>query len=208
MADTALLIAGLGNPGAEYARNRHNAGFMAADVIQDRYKFGAWQRRFHGHLADGTIGGRKVHLLKPQTYMNDSGLSVGPALRFYKLPLTALVVIHDELDLAAAKLKVKTGGGDAGNNGLRSITAALGPDYRRVRIGVGHPGTKTRVHGHVLGNFTKADEEWLVPMLDAIAEAATFLAKDDDPGFMNKVALMLNPPEKKPKPAPKPTKDA
>jgi len=207
MADTALLIAGLGNPGAEYARNRHNAGFMAADVIQDRYKFGAWQRRFHGHLADGTIGGRKVHLLKPQTYMNDSGLSVGPALRFYKLPLTALVVIHDELDLAAAKLKVKTGGGDAGNNGLRSITAALGPDYRRVRIGVGHPGTKTRVHGHVLGNFTKADEEWLVPMLDAIAEAATFLAKDDDPGFMNKVALMLNPPEKKPRPAPKPTKD-
>ena len=204
MADTALLIAGLGNPGAEYARNRHNAGFMAADVIQDRYKFGAWQRRFHGHLADGTIGGRKVHLLKPQTYMNDSGLSVGPALRFYKLPLTALVVIHDELDLAAAKLKVKTGGGDAGNNGLRSITAALGPDYRRVRIGVGHPGTKTRVHGHVLGNFTKADEEWLVPMLDAIAEAATFLAKDDDPGFMNKVALMLNPPEKKPRPAPKP----
>ena len=107
----------------------------------------------------------------------------------------------DELDLAAAKLKVKTGGGDAGNNGLRSITAALGPDYRRVRIGVGHPGTKSRVHGHVLGNFTKADEEWVVPMLDAIAEATTFLAKDDDPGFMNKVALMLNPPEKKPRPA-------
>jgi PTH1 family peptidyl-tRNA hydrolase len=200
MPDTALLIAGLGNPGAEYARNRHNAGFMAADVIHDRYKFGAWQRRFSGHLADGTIGGRKVHLLKPMTYMNDSGLSVGPAMRFYKLPLTALVVIHDELDLAAAKLKVKTGGGDAGNNGARSITAALGPDYRRVRIGIGHPGEKHRVHSHVLGNFTKADEDWLVPMLDAIAEATTFLAKDDDPGFMNKVALMLNPPEKKPKP--------
>lgn len=204
MSDTALLIAGLGNPGAEYARNRHNAGFMAADVIHDRYKFGSWSRRFHGHLADGTIGGRKVHLLKPQTYMNESGRSVGAALGFYKLPLTALVVIHDELDLAAAKLKVKTGGGDAGNNGLRSITAALGPNYRRVRIGVGHPGEKHRVHSHVLGNFTKADEDWLVPMLDAIAEATTFLAKDDDPGFMNKVALMLNPPEKKPKPAPKP----
>jgi len=200
MSDTALLIAGLGNPGAEYARNRHNAGFMAADVIHDRYKFGAWQRRFSGHLADGTIAGRKVHLLKPQTYMNESGRSVGAALHFYKLPLSALVVIHDELDLAAAKLKVKTGGGDAGNNGLRSITAALGPDYRRVRIGVGHPGTKSRVHGHVLGNFTKADEEWVVPMLDAIAEAAVFLAKDDDPGFMNKVAVMLKPNDKKPKP--------
>ena len=200
MSDTALLIAGLGNPGAEYARNRHNAGFMAADVIHDRYKFGAWQRRFSGHLADGTIAGRKVHLLKPQTYMNESGRSVGAALHFYKLPLSALVVIHDELDLAAAKLKVKTGGGDAGNNGLRSITAALGPDYRRVRIGVGHPGTKSRVHGHVLGNFTKADEEWVAPMLDAIAESATFLAKDDDPGFMNKVAVMLKPNDKKPKP--------
>ena len=200
MSDTALLIAGLGNPGAEYARNRHNAGFMAADVIHDRYKFGAWQKRFQGVLADGTIGGRKVHLLKPQTYMNESGRAVGAALKFYKLPLSALVVIHDELDLAAAKLKVKTGGGDAGNNGLRSITAALGPDYRRVRIGVGHPGTKSRVHGHVLGNFTKADEDWVVPMLDAIAEAAVFLATDDDPGFMNKVAVMLKPNDKKPKP--------
>jgi PTH1 family peptidyl-tRNA hydrolase len=200
MPDTALLIAGLGNPGAEYARNRHNAGFMAADVIHDRYKFAPWRTRFQGHVADGTIAGRKVHLLKPMTYMNDSGISVGAALRFYKLPLSALVVIHDELDLAAAKLKVKTGGGDAGNNGLRSITAALGPDYRRVRIGVGHPGEKHRVHGHVLSNFSKADEDWLVPMLDAIAEAAVSLAKDDDPGFMNKVAVMLHPNEKKPKP--------
>src|SRR5271168_4411199 len=207
MPDSALLIAGLGNPGADYARNRHNVGFMVADVMADRHKFGPWRARFQGHVADGTLAGRKVHLLKPMTYMNDSGLSVGPAMRFYKLPLSALIIIHDELDLAAAKLKVKTGGGDAGNNGARSITAALGPDYRRVRIGIGHPGEKRRVHGHVLGNFTKADEEWVVPMLDAIAEAATFLAKNDDPGFMNKVALMLNPPEKKPKPAPKPTKD-
>ena len=201
MPDTALLIAGLGNPGGEYARNRHNVGFMAADVIHDRYKFGAWQRRFQGHLADGTIGGRKVHLLKPQTYMNESGRSVGAALHFYKLPLSALVVIHDELDLAAAKLKVKTGGGDAGNNGLRSITATLGPDYRRVRIGVGHPGEKHRVHSHVLSNFSKADEEWLVPMLDAVAEATAYLARDDDAGFMNKVAVMLRPNEKKPNPA-------
>jgi PTH1 family peptidyl-tRNA hydrolase len=201
MPDTPLLIAGLGNPGAEYARNRHNAGFMAADVLADRYKFGPWRARFQGHIADGTLAGRKTHILKPATYMNESGISVGAALRFYKLPLSSLVVIHDELDLAAGKLKAKTGGGDAGNNGLRSITAALGPDYRRVRIGVGHPGTKSRVHGHVLSNFSKADEEWLIPLLDAIAEAAPWLARDDDPGFMNKVALVLNPPEKKPKPA-------
>jgi PTH1 family peptidyl-tRNA hydrolase len=201
MPDAALLIAGLGNPGAEYARNRHNVGFMAADVIADRYRFGPWKARFQGHVAEGTIAGRKVHLLKPMTYMNDSGLSVGAAMRFYKLPLEALVVIHDEIDLAAAKLKVKTCGGDAGNNGLRSITATLGPDYRRVRIGIGHPGTKSRVHSHVLSNFAKADEDWLVAMLDAVAEATIFLARDDDAGFMNKVALMLNPPEKKPKPA-------
>jgi peptidyl-tRNA hydrolase, PTH1 family len=200
MPDTALLLAGLGNPGAEYARNRHNVGFMVADVIHDRYKFAPWRTRFQGHVADGTIAGRKVHLLKPMTYMNDSGLSVGAALRFYKLPLEALTVIHDEIDLAAGKMKVKTGGGDAGNNGLRSITATLGPDYRRVRIGVGHPGTKSRVHSHVLSNFSKADEDWLVPMLDAVAEATIYLAKDDDAGFMNKVAVMLRPNEKKPNP--------
>jgi PTH1 family peptidyl-tRNA hydrolase len=204
MSDTPLLIAGLGNPGADYARNRHNAGFMAIDLIWDRYKFGPWRTRFHGMIAEGSLGGRKTYLLKPMTYMNDSGQSVGPAARFFKLPLAAIVVIHDEIDLAAAKLKVKTGGGDAGNNGLRSITATLGPDYRRVRIGVGHPGEKGRVHGHVLSNFTRADEDWLVPMLDAITEAAPRLAEDDDPGFMNKIALMLNPPVNKPKPDAKP----
>jgi PTH1 family peptidyl-tRNA hydrolase len=199
--DSALLIAGLGNPGAEYARNRHNAGFMAAEIIADRHKFGPWRARFQGHIADGVLAGRKVHLLKPMTYMNDSGDAVGAALRFYKLPLSALVVIHDEIDLAAGKLKAKTGGGDAGNNGLRSITASVGPNYRRVRIGVGHPGEKSRVHSHVLSNFTKADEGWLIPMLAAIADAAPWLAQDDDPGFMNRVALALHPPEKKPKPA-------
>ena len=203
MSDTPLLIAGLGNPGAEYARNRHNAGFMAVDVIHESYKFGPWRSRFEGALSEGTIGGRKVYLLKPMTFMNDSGHSVGPAARFFKLPVSAVVVMHDEIDLAAAKLKVKAGGGDAGHNGLRSITATLGPDYRRVRIGVGHPGSKARVHGHVLNNFTKADEEWLVPLLTAIADATPLLAKDDDVGFMNKVALALNPPEKKPKPVKK-----
>jgi PTH1 family peptidyl-tRNA hydrolase len=199
MSDTPLLIAGLGNPGADYARNRHNAGFMAVDTLHASYNFGPWRSRFQGVISEGALDGRKTYLLKPMTYMNDSGLSVGPAMRFFKLPLSALAVMHDEIDLAAAKLKVKTGGGDAGNNGARSITAALGPDYRRVRIGIGHPGEKHRVHGHVLGNFSKSDEDWLVPMLNAIADAAPLLAKDDDVGFMNKVALLTKPPAKKEK---------
>jgi PTH1 family peptidyl-tRNA hydrolase len=200
MGDTALLIAGLGNPGAEYARNRHNAGFMAVDTIHASYDFKPWRARFQGLWSEGELAGRKVFLIKPQTYMNESGRSVGEAVRFFKLPLTAVVAIHDELDLTAAKLKVKTGGGDAGNNGARSLTATLGPDYRRVRIGIGHPGEKHRVTGHVLGNFSKADEDWLVPMLSAIAEAAPLLAKDDDVGFMNKVQLAIKPPAKQPKP--------
>jgi PTH1 family peptidyl-tRNA hydrolase len=204
MADTPLLIAGLGNPGADYARNRHNAGFMAVDTIHESYEFGPWRSRFQGMICEGTLGKRKAYLLKPMTYMNLSGDSVGAAVRFFKLPINAVVVIHDELDLPAGKLKAKTGGGDAGNNGARSITAAIGADYRRVRIGVGHPGGKDRVTGHVLGNFTKADEkEWLVPMLTAIAEAAPLLAKDNDVGFMNKIALTLNPPRPN---APKPQK--
>ena len=199
MPDTPLLIAGLGNPGVEYARNRHNAGFMAVDVIHASYAFAPWRVRFHGVVSEGALAGRKTYLLKPMTYMNESGFSVAAAVRFYKLPLTSLVVIHDEIDLAGGKLKVKTGGSDAGNNGLRSITAALGPDYRRVRIGVGHPGSKSRVTSHVLNNFTKAEEEWLVPLLSAIAEAAPWLARDDDAGFTTKVALTLKPP-KAPKP--------
>ncbi|HWA02390.1 MAG TPA: aminoacyl-tRNA hydrolase [Rhizomicrobium sp.] len=200
MSDTPLLIAGLGNPGAEYARNRHNAGFMAVDTIHGSDTFGPWRVRFQGMFSEGSLAGRRTYLLKPMTYMNESGQSIGPAMRFFKLPLSALVVIHDEIDLAAGKLKVKTGGGDAGNNGARSITATLGPDYRRVRIGIGHPGEKHRVHGHVLGNFSKADEDWLVPMLSAISEAAPLLAGDDDVAFMNKVALLTRPPPKKEKP--------
>ncbi len=172
------------------------------DTIHESYDFGPWRARFQGMISEGLLGKRKVYLLKPMTYMNLSGDSIGPAMRFFKLPTDALVVLQDEIDLAAAKLKVKTGGGDAGNNGLRSITAALGPDYRRVRIGIGHPGERGRVSGHVLGNFTKADEEqWLVPMLTAIAEAAPLLAKDNDIGFMNKITLALNPPRPN---APKP----
>ena len=198
MPDTPLLIAGLGNPGADYARNRHNAGFMAADVIHESYKFGPWKARFQGAISEGTINGRKVYLLKPGTYMNESGNSVGPAARFFKIPASAVVVMHDEIDLAAGKLKAKAGGGDAGHNGLRSITATLGPDYRRVRIGVGKHADKGRAIGHVLGNFSKADEQWLVPVLSAIAEATPLLVKDDDVGFMNKVVLLTNPPKPKP----------
>ncbi len=192
--ETPLLLAGLGNPGSQYAKNRHNAGFIVVDALHAHYKFGPWKAKFDGLLSEGTLGGRKTYLLKPQTYMNLSGDSIGPALRFFKLPLEALVVIHDEIDLAAGKLKVKTGGGDAGQNGLRSITANLGPDYRRVRLGIGHPGDKERVTGHVLQNFSKDDIGWLQPLVEAMVLAAPLLAKDDDAGFMSKVALLLKPP--------------
>src|SRR6201995_4779806 len=195
MAETPLLIAGLGNPGAQYALNRHNAGFILADAIHAEYGFGPFRAKFEGLLSEGELAGRKTYLLKPQTYMNDSGRSVSAALKFFKLPLPALVVAHDEIDLAAGKLKVKTGGGDAGQNGLRSITAALGSDYRRVRIGVGHPGHKDRVTGHVLTNFSKDDLTWFKPMLDAMVDAAPLLARDDDNGFMSKVAVLLTPPK-------------
>lgn len=197
MADTALLVAGLGNPGGQYARNRHNAGFIVVDAIHAAHGFGPWKAKFDGLLSEGILAGRKVHLLKPQTFMNLSGQSVGPAMRFFKLPLSALVVIHDEIDLAAGKIKVKTGGGDAGQNGLRSITATLGPDYRRVRLGVGHPGVKAMVAGHVLANFSKDDIGWLEPLVDAMVQAAPLLAKDDDAGFMSKVALLTKPPQEK-----------
>ena len=193
---TPLLIAGLGNPGSQYARNRHNAGFIVVDMLHAEYGFGPWKAKFEGLLSEGALGGRKTYLLKPQTYMNLSGDSVGPALRFFKLPLSALVVVHDEIDLAAGKLKVKTGGGDAGQNGLRSITATLGPDYRRVRLGIGHPGEKAKVSGHVLQNFSKDDIDWLKPLVEAMVQAAPLLAKDDDAGFMSKVALLLKPPPK------------
>ena len=195
--ETPLLIAGLGNPGTQYAKNRHNAGFIVVDELHAHYKFGPWKAKFEGLLSEGNLGGRKTYLLKPQTFMNLSGDCVGPALRFFKLPLESLVVIHDEIDLAAGKLKVKTGGGDAGQNGLRSITATLGPDYRRVRLGIGHPGEKHRVSGHVLDNFSKDDILWLKPLVMAMVEAAPLLAKDDDIGFMSKVAVLLKPPANK-----------
>jgi PTH1 family peptidyl-tRNA hydrolase len=170
---------------------RHNAGFMAADVIADVHEFGPVQKKFQGWLQDGRIGGEKIVLLKPATFMNESGRSVGEALRFYKLDMPALTVFHDELDLAPFKVKVKTGGGTAGHNGLRSIDQHLGPDFRRVRIGIGHPGHKDRVHSHVLGNYAKSEQDELATMLGAIAAEAEWLAKGDDARFMNDVALRL-----------------
>jgi peptidyl-tRNA hydrolase, PTH1 family len=186
-----LLIAGLGNPGPKYAGNRHNIGFMAADEIVRRHNFSPWQKKFSGLLSEGGLDGEKAIVLKPQTFMNNSGQAVGAALNFYKLELQDLVVIYDELDLFPGKLRVKSGGGSGGHNGIKSIDAHCGKDYRRIRVGIGHPGAKELVLNYVLGDFSKADHQWLDPMLDAIADAAPLLAKSDDSGFMNKVAVSL-----------------
>jgi len=182
---------GLGNPGPQYAMNRHNVGFMAVDVIGDMYDFGPVQKKFSGWVREGRIATQKILLLKPATFMNESGRAVGEALRFYKLEPDALTVFHDELDLAPFKVKVRTGGGLAGHNGLRSINQHLGPDFRRVRIGIGHPGSKDRVHGHVLGNYAKAEMDDLADMLGAIGAEAEWLARGDDARFMSEYALRL-----------------
>ena len=186
---------GLGNPGPRYALHRHNVGFMAVDVIADMHSFGPVQTKFSGWVQEGRIGTQKVLLLKPATFMNESGRSVGEALRFYKLGTDALTVFHDELDIAPFKVKVKQGGGHAGHNGLRSIDqqcASLGaPDYRRIRLGIGHPGHKDRVTGHVLGNFAKSEDDELADMLGAVGAEAAWLAKGDDVRFMNDVALRM-----------------
>ncbi len=186
---------GLGNPGPRYALHRHNVGFMALDVIADMHRFGPVQTKFQGWVQEGRIGpngtGAKVLLLKPATFMNESGRAVGEALRFYKLGTDALTVFHDELDLAPFKVKVKQGGGHAGHNGLRSIDQHLGAEFRRIRLGIGHPGHKDRVTGHVLGNFAKDEQDDLVAMLGAIGAEAEWLAKGDDVRFMNDVALRM-----------------
>jgi PTH1 family peptidyl-tRNA hydrolase len=191
------LWVGLGNPGTQYALQRHNVGFMAADILAEAYEFGPWSKKFRSLIADGRIGRERILLLKPQTFMNDSGDAVQQALKFYKLDLDALTVFHDELDLAPFKVKVKVGGGTAGHNGLRSIDAALGPDFKRVRIGIGHPGPgrKDLVTPHVLGNYPKREMEPLSDMLGAIAAEADWLADGEDARFMSEVALRLQQSE-------------
>ena len=186
------LWVGLGNPGAQYALHRHNVGFMAVDTMAEVHGFGAVQKKFSGWLQEGRIGGARVLLLKPATFMNESGRAVSEALRFYKLEPDALTVFHDELDLAPFKVKMKQGGGTAGHNGLRSIDQHIGPDFRRVRIGIGHPGHKDRVTGYVLGNYAKAEMDPLADMLGAVSAEAEWLAKGDDVRFMNDVALRQN----------------
>ncbi|MEP1209379.1 MAG: aminoacyl-tRNA hydrolase [Rhizobiaceae bacterium] len=184
-----LLIVGLGNPGPKYAKQRHNVGFMAVDEIHRHEGFPDWKAKFQALISEGQIAGEKCLLVKPTTYMNESGRSVGEIARFYKIPESDVVVLYDELDLAPGKVRIKTGGGAGGHNGIRSIDAHLGKNYRRVRIGIGHPGQKDRVSGHVLGDFAKADAAWRDPLLDEIGRNADMLVKGDDAGFMNRLAL-------------------
>lgn len=196
-----LLLVGLGNPGEKYRRHRHNVGFMAVDAIAEAHRFGGARSKFQGEMREGEIAGEKAIVLKPQTFMNDSGQSVGAAMRFFKLAAADVVVFHDELDLAAGKIKAKLGGGNAGHNGLRSIDEHIGAEFRRVRIGIGHPGDKARVTGHVLGDFAKSDEAWLDPLLAAIARSAAYLG-EGDARFATAVAQTLAPPKEKPQPKP------
>ncbi|MCY6379547.1 aminoacyl-tRNA hydrolase [Hoeflea prorocentri] len=184
-----LVIAGLGNPGPRYAKQRHNIGFMAADAIARRHSFSGWSKKFKGEISEGTIADEKILIIKPQTFMNLSGESVGEAMRFYKLSPSDLIVIYDELDLQPGKVRIKTGGGAGGHNGIKSIDAHCGKDYRRLRLGIGHPGAKERVSGHVLGDFAKADGDWVDPLLDAVADNVTMLISGDDAGFLNKISL-------------------
>ena len=195
------LFVGLGNPGGKYARHRHNVGFMAVERIAERHGFSPWRKRFQGMACDGELDGTKVLLLKPDTYMNESGRAVGEAARFHKLTTSDIVVVHDELDLLPGKLKVKSGGGNAGHNGLRSITAHLDNEYTRVRIGIGHPGVKELVQAWVLHDFSRDDQAWLDPLLAAIADAAPRLAAGGSARFLSDVALALDEGRDDAKPA-------
>lgn len=185
------LILGLGNPGAGYAGNRHNIGFMALDRIAERAGVGPFRSRFRGQAAEGRLGDERVLLLKPQTYMNESGRAGRQAMDFYKVPAEDVVVLYDELDLAPGRLRVRQGGGAAGHNGVRSLTAHCGPDFWRVRIGIGHPGRPERVQGYVLSDFAKAERDWLDPMLNAIGDNGDLLAKADFANFMNRIAIAM-----------------
>ncbi|MCK0172305.1 aminoacyl-tRNA hydrolase [Aliiroseovarius sp. S1123] len=218
------LFVGLGNPGAKYAGNRHNIGFMAVERIAEDHRFAPWRGKFQGSVSEGKLGSEKVILLRPETFMNLSGQSVGEAMRFYKLTPDDVIVFHDELDLAPGKCRVKTGGGHAGHNGLRSIHAHIGADYHRVRMGIGHPGNKAAVAGFVLRDFAKADQEWLDDVLRGCADGAADLAAGDNGKFMNAIGRRVNPPrssggsapdtaakskkKEPPQPRPKPTPEA
>ena len=193
-----LLLVGLGNPGPKYEKNRHNIGFMAVDEIVRRHSFGAWRARFQALTSEGRIGGNKVLAMKPMTFMNESGRAVGEALRFFRLAPADVIVIYDELDLLPEKVRVRQGGGLAGHNGLRSIDAHIGNDFRRVRVGIGHPGDKHRVHGHVLSDIAKAELPVMARVVDAIADAVPILVAGDDGAFMSRVALLVFPPPPKP----------
>ncbi|GAK69103.1 peptidyl-tRNA hydrolase [Agrobacterium rubi TR3 = NBRC 13261] len=186
-----IIIVGLGNPGSQYSGNRHNIGFMAVDALQRLASFSPWSKKFKAEISEGEIGGEKVLLMKPLTFMNLSGESVGEAMRFYKVKTSDIIAIHDELDLVAGRARIKVGGGHGGHNGLKSIDAHCGKDYRRLRLGIGHPGDKERVNGHVLGDFAKSDKVWLEPLIDAIADNAEMLVKGEDSQLMNKLALAV-----------------
>lgn len=188
-----FLVVGLGNPGRDYSGNRHNIGFMAVDEIVRRYSFDSYKSKFKGEISNGTINGEKILILKPTTYMNNSGVSVSAAASFYKIPPEKVIVIHDEIDLVSGKLRIKKGGGTAGHNGLRSIASHFSKDFMRVRIGVGHPGSKDRVAGYVLRDFAKTDMEWLELLLDSIADSFPFIIKEDYPAFMSKIAELTRP---------------
>jgi peptidyl-tRNA hydrolase, PTH1 family len=206
------LFVGLGNPGAKYAQNRHNIGYRAVERVAEDHGFSPWKGKFQGALSEGRLGGEKIVLLKPETFMNLSGQSVGAAMRYYRLEPADITVFHDELDLAPGKTRVKTGGGHAGHNGLRSLHQHIGPDYQRVRIGIGHPGHKDRVAGYVLHDFARSDQDWIDDLLRGISDGVAELAKGDAGRFMNAVALRVVPPrvhksapaQAKPKPAPAP----
>ncbi|SDW73847.1 peptidyl-tRNA hydrolase [Ruegeria halocynthiae] len=199
------LFVGLGNPGSKYARNRHNIGFMALEQIAGDHGFGPWKSKFQAEISEGRLGGRKVLLLKPQTFMNRSGQSVGEAMRFYKLDSTDVTVFHDELDLAPGKVRAKAGGGHAGHNGLRSIHEHISPAYDRVRLGIGHPGRKEMVSPYVLSDFAKADADWLDEVLRGVSDGAAYLADGESGKFMNAVALRTSPPRSSKTPPPQET---
>ncbi len=186
------LFVGLGNPGSKYEGNRHNIGFMVIDEIARRHGFSPWRRRFQGETSEGSLGGERIILLKPATFMNESGRAVGEAAQFFKIGLDDITVFHDEIELTPAKMRVKIGGGIAGHNGLRSISAHIGNDYRRVRLGVGHPGVKDLVHAHVLGDFAKAERPWVEALCDAIADHFGLLVEGKDSTFQNKVHLTMD----------------